>query len=253
VALDRELLEVGELRLGFREQRFGGEQRAEAGLLERIGEGPRGVLVEAGRIGECRAERDLALEPRAHARCDRLLRCRGGAPLPQRDRVRDHAREVGRALEEAHRVRLAELLAQRLDLRAGAVLAGRDVHEVLGPGRRGVEQEDQAPLGAERAERGPVLGLRDRPLIRVRRLVRHVPVALREEAHVEVARRQVQRGLAGDVAQALRQGARAVGDVLLHADDLVAQLAQAPGDLLAMVLQVLERRREIDPCHLLPR
>ena len=65
-----------------------------------------------------------------------------------------------------------------------------------------------------------------------------------EDAHVDIT--------AGNILKALCDWALVGCDVVLHGDDVVPELAQRPIDLLAVLLEVAERRGDVDPGHATP-
>jgi hypothetical protein len=85
-----------------------------------------------------------------------------------------------------------------------------------------------------------VLQLRDRTPIGVA-VVGDVAVAVGEDADVQVAGRHIR--------QAPLQRPLVGGDVVLHRDHVVAELAKGPVDLLTVLLEVAVGGRDVDPSH----
>ena len=69
-----------------------------------------------------------------------------------------------------------------------------------------------------------------------------IAVAVRENADVHVGLRHI--------ADALREGTAALGDVVLHAYGEVLGLAEALGDRRSVGLEIFEGRGDIDPVHI---
>ena len=138
---------------------------------------------------------------------------------------------VGRP-EEAHHPVAAKLRAQGFDALEVAV------HELPGPRRVLVQQEEQAGLVA-------ALGLAELELGDGALLLRRdVAVAPGEEPDVEVGR--------GHVGEALVEGALVGGDVVLHRHHVVPHLAQHPVDRRACLGEILVGRGQVDLRHASP-